>query len=172
MKKIALSMIVAIFALQACDGGPLATGTLKDDGPDEFAIIPNKPLELPEELGTELAQLPTPTPGARSRAIPAPRREAVATLGGQPERLDDRRVTASESQLIAAASVSGVNPNIRSILAAEQADNPDTKPRLLERAFGLQRRANAGRLTALDPQAEAVRLQRLGVRVIVPPELR
>ncbi len=66
----------------ACRAGAIRDATKSGDGfhgPDEFAILPTKPLEMPADV----AALPPPTPGAANRAdpsrAPTPTRRSAAT---------------------------------------------------------------------------------------------
>ena len=59
---------------QAC-ARPASRGT-----PDEFMVLPTRPLEMPQNL----AALPPPTPGAVNRVDYRPHTEAVAGLTGRP----------------------------------------------------------------------------------------
>src|SRR5690606_14313634 len=45
-------------------------------GPDEFSILPTKPLEAPKDF----AALPPPTPGGKNLVDPTPDEDAVAAL--------------------------------------------------------------------------------------------
>ncbi|SHH50090.1 DUF3035 domain-containing protein [Marivita hallyeonensis] len=84
--------------------------------PEEFSIVPNKPLETPESF----AQLPPPTPGGANRTDQTPLRDAVAALGGSPSRLDPQAgIGAGDQALVARASRFGRQPGIREDLAAE-----------------------------------------------------
>lgn len=97
------------------------------DGPDEFAILPTKPLEMPKDF----AQLPEPEPGARNLVDPAPLDDAVRALGGRPG------AGGTDQALVSAAGRRGVAANIREQLAAEdEAFRGRNSPRLLERLFG------------------------------------
>ena len=68
----------AFLVLTAC-GGNTGLRDLSTDsaGPDEFSVIPQRPLEIPETLA-----LPQPTPGGGNRADPNPTGDAIAALGG------------------------------------------------------------------------------------------
>lgn len=123
-RRIALPLIlIACTALTACGGikrDPDRTFTLRkigntSNGPDEFTIVPNKPLEAPASF----VELPEPTPGGKNRTDQTPLADAVAALGGRPGALEDRGVGASDGALVAAASRRGVDPSIRSTLAEE-----------------------------------------------------
>ncbi len=120
-------LILALMALTAC-------GTRQDTvdrdtnlrqlrnpsgTPEEFAIVPPKPLEVPETL----AQLPQPTPGGENRTDQTPLKDAVAALGGAPSRLDPQPgIGAGDQALVAQVSRFGRQPDIREDLAvADQA---------------------------------------------------
>ena len=85
------------------------------NGPDEFTIVPGKPLEAPPSF----VELPQPTPGGDNRTDQTPNADAVAALGGNPNALEDRGVGAADGALVTAASRRGVDPSIRSSLAEE-----------------------------------------------------
>lgn len=126
--RLALPLILA-----ACMG-LTACGGLKNDpdrdfalhkvrnkanqGPDEFTIVPGKPLEAPPSF----VELPQPTPGGSNRTDQQPMADAVAALGGNPAALEDRGVGASDGALVAAAARRGVDPTIRATLAEEDRD--------------------------------------------------
>ncbi|MHA6346839.1 DUF3035 domain-containing protein [Roseivivax sp. CAU 1761] len=85
--------------------------------PEEFAIVPNKPLATPPAM----AALPAPTPGGANRADVTPLQDAVAALGGDPRRMAATGVPASEAALVAAAGRRGIDAGIRGRLASEDA---------------------------------------------------
>ena len=70
MRVFAAAMgTVAVLALGACSSDPRLMNI--DDGtpgPDEFAIVPTRQLELPPDLN----RLPAPNPGGPSITDPAP----------------------------------------------------------------------------------------------------
>ncbi len=82
--------IIGSMMLSACSDTPPKLRDLYDPyaGPEEFAISPNLELEMPQDL----ASLPTPTPGGKNLTDPNPKGDAIALLGGDPNR-----VTASQS---------------------------------------------------------------------------
>ena len=64
----AIAMFGMMLALAACGGGETEPNLLninqpRAEGPDEFAVLPTKPLEMPEDV----ASLPAPTPGGVNR---------------------------------------------------------------------------------------------------------
>lgn len=90
---------------------------VRSDGPEEFAIVPVKPLQSPESLSA----LPVPTPGGANRTDPTPEADAVAALGGDGSRVAARGTgaPASDGALLSHAARNGVQPDIRARLAAE-----------------------------------------------------
>lgn len=137
-KRIALTLILlASTGLSAC-GGVERDITLRkirntSNGPDEFTIVPNKPLETP----TSFVELPEPTPGGTNRTDQQPFADAIAALGGRPSALEDRGVAASDGALVTAASRRGVDPSIRTTLKAEDEDFRRSKSRWTKfRIFG------------------------------------
>lgn len=126
-------LLASCGSVQSGFGRVFAANQAADDGPDEFAIVPYKPLEQPPNF----KDLPEPTPGAPNRVDLRPQHDAVAALGGRPERLDSPNILPGESTLIAAAARYGTAANIREVLAKEDALIRERNgPRLLERWFG------------------------------------
>lgn len=164
--------IACVVALAACGKGGNydrnGNFKLQNAGPDEFAVLPTKELEVPEDLTT----LPEPTLGAKNRADLTPRKDAVAALGGKPDNLDSTKIGGGEQALITAASRNGVSENIREDLAAQDAAFRNKKRRFkfLRRWIGsdgtyLRRHKDQ----SLDAYAELWRLQDLGVRTPTAP---
>ena len=155
MRKAVLSAVM-LLGLAACNRG----GSV---GPDEFSVLPTRPLELPANLSS----LPPPTPGGLNLTDPNPTGDAIAALGGVQS--DAGGVPASDAALVAQASRNGTDPAIRQTLAAEDA--------------GLRRRAQRGQALnrarylrvyagqALDAYAELLRFRNAGVQVpSAPPQ--
>lgn len=158
-------------ALAGCDtsrgiGRALASNS-GGDGPDEFSILPTKPLEMPDNL----EDLPEPEPGARNLVDPLPEQDAVAALGGRPALLDSTQTRAGEGALLAATTRRGTASNIREVLADEDAEIRDRNgPRLLERWFGTDTYFRTYENQTLEARVENDRLRRRGVRTpSVPP---
>lgn len=133
-----------------------------EDGPDEFAVLPTQPLQIPDNV----TALPSPTPGARSLADPDPEAAAIAALGGNVER------GVSGGDIVTYASRFGVSADIRSVLAAEdEVFRQRNDGRILERMFGTTIYFEAYRRQSLDGYREWERLRRSGVRTpSAPPE--
>jgi hypothetical protein len=132
-----ITIVALCTALAGCDtsqgvGRFFAGEKAGGDGPDEFGIVPTKPLELPEDF----VALPEPTPGGGNLTDPLPEHDAVAALGGQPSRLDSTRIGAGEGALLAATERNGTAANIRTVLADEDKEfRKNNGPKLLERWF-------------------------------------
>lgn len=154
-------LVLCAIVLSACSGG-------KSQGPDEFAVVPTKPLTIPEDLIT----LPTPRPGTINRVDVEPNKDAVAALGGDASSLNPTVARASEGALLTATTRYGIDPNIRETLrAADKVQRKRKGARLLERLAGQTDSARAYREFTLDQYAELERLRRLGVRTpTAPPE--
>ena len=135
------------------------------DGPDEFAILPTKPLQAPESF----AELPPPTPGGANRTDAAPNADAIVALGGNPAAVS-RGVPAGDAGLVTHASRYGRSGSIRQQLAAEDLDFRRRKDgRVLERLFNVNVYFRAYRKQALDQYSELERFRRLGVRTPAAP---
>lgn len=128
------------------------------NGPDEFSIVPPKPLELPEDLSA----LPEPTLGGENRTDPKPKDDAVVALGGSP-RTASAGVPAADGALLAQAGRNGVAADIRPTLASEDLQHrKKNNGRLLERLFGVNVYYRAYRKTSLDQQSELERWRAAG----------
>ncbi len=101
--------------LAACSGNQsLMNIKQQGNGPDEFAVLPVKPLEMPKSL----AELPPPTPGGTNITDPTPDADAIIALGGRPGA-PRAAVPASDGTLAGYAGRYGVTPDIRQQLALE-----------------------------------------------------
>lgn len=115
-----LNVLLALaLGLAACGERDITLHELRvrGDGPEEFAIVPPKPLQTPKSLSA----LPVPTPGGANRTDPTPEADAVAVLGGDASRVAPRGsgAPASDGALVSYAARNGVQPGIRARLAAE-----------------------------------------------------
>ncbi len=157
----AVIAIAAMVTLASCGdkGAPQLMNLRSGQGPDEFAIVPPKPLELPENL----SELPEPTPGGFNRTDQNPEADAVVALGGKPSAAGG--IPSGDAALYAHAARFGVEGGIRSTLAAEDLDwRRDNNGRILERLFNVNVYYKAYRKMRLDQQAELARWRALGVR--------
>ncbi len=157
----AVIALATMITLAACGGkgDPKLMNLRSGPGPDEFAIVPPKPLEMPQNL----AELPEPTPGGVNRTDRNPEAEAVVALGGKPGAAGG--IPAADSALFAHAGRFGVDGGIRATLASEDLEwRRDNNGRILERLFNVNVYYKAYRKQRLDQQAELARWRALGVR--------
>ncbi|NNE89574.1 MAG: DUF3035 domain-containing protein [Silicimonas sp.] len=157
-------------ALTACGGGDAEPNLLnikqpRTDGPDEFSVLPSKPIEIPQDL----AALPPPTPGGTNRTDPTPEADVAVALGGNPAVLSRR---GTDGALRAHTGRFGVDPQIREELAAADLEfRRQNDGRLLERIFNVNVYFQAYEPFELDQYRELERLRRAGIRTSgVPPE--
>ncbi|MCB6179477.1 DUF3035 domain-containing protein [Rhodobacter sp. Har01] len=164
--RLGVIATMATLALAGCDGkGPPELMNIRStEGPDEFAIVPPKPLEMPETL----ADLPEPTPGGSNRSDPRPLDDAVIALGGKPGSAGG--IPSADSSLFAHASRFGLDASIRQTLAGEDLQwRRDNNGRILERLLNVNVYYKAYRDMALDQQAELARWRKLGARTPSAP---
>lgn len=168
--KIAMMAIVASFLTGCGDTqsgiGKLFGASSKSSGPDEFAILPTKPLQIPEDVTV----LPEPDLGGPNLVDPKPFHDAVAALGGQPKRLDSDRVYGGEGAILTAATRFGTAQNIREVTAAEdQKFRNEHKPKLFERWFGTNTYFRRYENQTLAARRELARMRRAGARTPTAP---
>ncbi len=176
MKIAGLKIVITVAlvgVVSGCDtskgvGRFIAGDTTKQGGPDEFGIVPTKPLVLPEDF----AALPEPTPGGSNLTDHVPEQDAIAALGGRPERLNSTRVGAGEGALVAAAERNGTATNIRTVLAEEDKEfRKKNGPKILERLFRTDTYLKSYEDQTLQARSTNEQLRRKGVKTpTVSPE--
>jgi len=167
-KRIGLAtLVVVVLVLAGCDGQrPPHLMNLRSAtrGPDEFGILPTKPLQMPQDL----ASLPEPVPGGANLTDPTPQADAIAALGGNPAVL--ARAPSGDAAVLAAATRFGVAPDIRTTLAAEDLEyRRKNDGRLLERLFAVTVYYKAYLPMSLDQEAELARWRAAGIRTSSAP---
>lgn len=170
MRRLSAGMMVALaLGLAGCGGSDepiLMHAATSGDSPDEFGVLPTKPLQMP----TDLAALPEPTPGGRNLVDPTPMEDAVAALGGNPAALARTGVPAGDGALLAHAGRFGSDGAIRAKLAAEDLEyRRKNDGRLLERLFSVNVYYKAYRPFSLDQTAELQRWRAGGARTPSAP---
>jgi hypothetical protein len=158
-------ILVAILALSACSArqGDLNLRNLNSPGagPDEFSVLPGKPLEMPAQM----ASLPEPTPGGANLTDQNPLADGVAAFGGRPAALVPQGPSGADSALVQHVSRNGVSGDIRVTLAAEDEEFRRRRSRLTQfrlfRDVDRYHEVYTGEMT--DPAAELRRFRRLGV---------
>jgi hypothetical protein len=151
-------LLLGTLALAAC-GGPSEPNLMRfkptDQGPDEFLVVPHKPLQTPQTNA-----LPAPTPGRANMADPTPREDAVAALGGNPSAMGRAGLPASDAAIVNYANRGGVDPAIRQRAATEDLEyRQDNGGRVLERWLGLNTYYDAYRRQQLDQRTELDRFR-------------
>jgi len=162
---LALAGLIVVTACSRGDPELLNLRQPRGEGPDEFSVLPSKPLELPEDL----AALPDPTPGGTNRTDPTPEADLAQALGGNAEALTRG---STDGALLAYATRFGVSRGIREALAAEDLEYRRQNDGLfLERLFNVSVYFKAYQAQSLDQYAELERLRRAGIRTsAVPPK--
>jgi hypothetical protein len=165
-----------LLSLSACGGvfgnkdkvPQLMNARAQTRSPDEFSVLPTKPLQMPENL----AELPAPTPGGTNITDPTPEADAVAALGGNPAALGSETIAAANSGLVNYTGRLGRTAGIRQTLAAEDLDfRRRHDGRLLERIFNTNVYYKAYGRMSLDQYAELEYWRARGVRNVgAPPE--
>ena len=159
-------LVIAALGLAACGGSEtpnLLNVGASSDGPDEFAVVPRKPLVLPSDLNA----LPSPTPGGSNATDPTPAADAVAALGGRPGAALG---TNGDGALVRHAMRFGSTSNIRATLAAEDlAFRRANNARFLERLFNTNVYFRAYASQTLDSYRELERMRRAGIRTPSAP---
>ena len=163
-------LILAAVGLSAC-GGYERDIKLRDvrsvsPGPDEFGILPGKPLQEPQSF----AELPTPTPGSVNRTDQNPLADGVAALGGRADRPQNKGVPAGDGALVRHASRNGVDPNVRADLAAEDEDFRKRRSRFTRIRLVRQDLYNkVYKRETLNARREWNRYRRVGARTPTAP---
>lgn len=157
-EKSGLGIVVAL-ALTACSSSEAPRPAAISSGPDEFSVVPNLPLDAPEDFSS----LPAPTPQGTNRADATPKADAVVALGGRPAP-----ETGVDGGIVNYVSRYGVDPNIRADLAERDKRILRTRG-LFSFPWTKNKYERAYRRLALDPFAEWERLRAAGVKVPSAP---
>ncbi|WP_375687463.1 DUF3035 domain-containing protein [Pseudooceanicola sp. LIPI14-2-Ac024] len=161
MKPFRAMALLALPALAACSGRDITLHDFQSvgGGPEEFAVLPSKPLEQPASYNA----LPAPTPGGRNRTDLTPKEDAVAALGGRPSQLALTGVPSSEGGLVNYASRQGRDPAIRQVLAQEDEEFRRRKSFLTKiRLFRVDRYYQSYEGQSLDGESTAWGWRRAG----------
>ncbi|KIC10437.1 hypothetical protein RA19_12055 [Leisingera sp. ANG-M1] len=169
--KIPFGVIVlaGALAVSGCAQKGLRVLQKPGTGPDEFLVLPSKPLSAPENYSS----LPAPTPGGSNLTDVNPQAEAVAALGGKPGALvAGNGVPAGDAALVTASSRYGVESDVRETLA-----EADAKFRHRNRHLGrikivpVDRYDQLYKKQSLDPFAVSEQFRRAGAATpSSPPE--
>jgi hypothetical protein len=164
MRLIAFALI-GILVLAACENKGLREIQPRGDGPDEFIVVPARPLEQPENF----VALPAPTPGGTNRTDQRPLDESVAQLGGR-RGSPTGPIPGSDAALVNHASRYGREANIRGTLAAADAEFRKRQGRLTQiRLFQTDSYSQAYRSEAINPGVVAREFSRAGIPTPTAP---
>jgi hypothetical protein len=110
-----LGIFVTLFFIAACSSDDARLRDLYDvgTGPEEFAVLPSKPLIIPSNL----RELPVPDETVENLADPTPKRDLIEKLGGSID--ETKSAPKKDRDLLNYVSRAGVNSNIREELAEE-----------------------------------------------------
>ena len=138
-------------------------------GPDEFSVLPVKPLTQPEDY----AFLPVPTPGGANLTDPTPTADAVAALGGSEVALNpDAGIPTADAALVTASSRYGVPENTRQVVAEEDAEFRRKKKRFTRlRLFPVDRYSQAYKPQAINANSAIEAARQRGIETpSAPPQ--
>jgi hypothetical protein len=156
-----VSLSVGLAACSSDENPQLMNLKNPGEGPDEFLIVPNKLLVMPEDT----SELPIPTPGGTNLAGATPEADMVAALGG-----DSTRGVSGNAGLINYSNRFGTAPNIRADLALSDLEyRRRNNGRFFERAFKVSVYYDAYAPQSLDQGAELERFRRAGIKTPSAP---
>lgn len=171
MPRKTVLMLMAAALVAGCGGRDREVSLTKlrntSNGPDEFSIIPSKPLEMPEDA----AALPTPTPGGANRTDQNPLADGIAALGGNMAVTQAEAPSAANAGLLAHATRYGRDPGVRQALAAEDREIRSRygNVNILRGILPGDDYVQAYERQWLDAHNEERRLRRAGVRTPAAP---
>lgn len=166
MRLMRAGLVIAAMAmLGACANTGLRTLVKPGEGPDEFIIVPAKPLQAPADY----TALPAPTPNGANLTDQQPIADATRALGGRPVG-SSGSIPASDNALVNQVSRFGRDGNVRASLAAEDADFRRRRGRLTQiRIVKVDRYNQVYRNQSLDAGREVERWRRAGARTPSAP---
>jgi len=171
MHKSRAVILVAVLALAGCSKTTLHDLRTTEPGPDEFSVIPAKPLTAPADYSA----LPVPTPGQGNATDHHPLQDAVAALGGRPSAMDETvGASATDAGLVHYVSRFGVPAGIRQTVAEEDADFRKRRGRFLNiRLAKKDRYSDVYKRQRLNQHNELLRWRRAGAQTpSAPPKGR
>lgn len=147
---------VVLSVVSACGDGFRKDLGLIGEGPDEFTVVPRKPLSLPQN-----GDLPTPRPGEVSPLDPTPLADAQRALQVEVGATEASAPSSGEAGFVQAAGAAGASDAVRTQLETEAA--PDDR-RVLDIWLGKDEPG----IDPLDQEAEARRLAEQAQRSVNP----
>jgi hypothetical protein len=145
---------LSLLSLTGCDSVKSELGLTRRD-PDEFAIVPRAPLQVPLNLD-QVTQLNPPQPGApRPQEIPPTIAAQEALKGGPIPKAT--APSAAEQSLLAKTGATQTDPNIRTIVNSETDEEAERNRPTVQRIFGTNNDTPAA--TVVDAPSELKRIQ-------------
>ncbi|MCV6586225.1 MAG: DUF3035 domain-containing protein [Marinibacterium sp.] len=161
-----LTVLTLALAVSACADRGLQTVVKNGRGPDEFLVIPSKPLSEPESY----TFLPAPTPGGANITDQNPEADAIAALGGNPAALNSTTIPGSDGALVNNARRYGSDADIRTVLAQEDADFRKRRGRFANiKLFNVDRYADVYSSQTLNADEQERRYRQAGVPTPAAP---
>ncbi|WP_170772786.1 DUF3035 domain-containing protein [Ruegeria lacuscaerulensis] len=159
--------VTLAFTVAGCSDIGLRHLQAPGPGPDEFSVLPVKPLTQPEDYQF----LPAPTPGAGNLTDPTPKGDAIAALGGNPDALNpNTAIPAADGALVTASSRYGVTENARQVVDAEDAEFRRKQSRFTRlRLFNVDRYSQVYKRWALDSSQVNEQARQAGVETPSAP---
>ncbi|WP_338549716.1 DUF3035 domain-containing protein [Roseovarius phycicola] len=169
MKLPTISLLVLTMVLSACGSRnkDVVLTKIRNDGPgpDEFAIVPGKPLQEPANYTT----LPQPTPGGSNITDQNPLADGIVALGGSPTT--GSGISAADGALVNHSRRFGVNVGIRQTLRQEDVNIRRSHGRVNILRIGPDDYNSAYRRQWLDSKQETARLRSLGIPTSSSPPI-
>lgn len=164
--------ILAVLVAAGCSNRDITLHDLNNrtGQPEEFSIVPGKPLQEPDSY----ADLPNPTPGGANRTDQTPLQDAVAVLGGDPNRVvaSGPGVGAGDQAIVSRASRFGRNPGVREQLAEEDLELRRKGSLFTWKLFPEDEYNKAYRRQRLNPHLWVNRYRQAGVQTPTAPPTR
>ncbi|WP_170349817.1 MULTISPECIES: DUF3035 domain-containing protein [Ruegeria] len=159
--------VTLAFAVAGCSDIGLRHLEAPGDGPDEFSVMPVKPLTQPKDYKF----LPAPTPGGSNLTDPNPKADAVVALGGSEAALNpNAAIPASDGALVTASSRYGVPSNTRQVVDTEDAEFRRKQGRLTRlRLFKIDRYSQVYSREALDANRQNEAARQAGIETPSAP---
>ena len=168
MKPAFTLCLAMVLGLSACGDLKLRKMRSDDKGPEEFTVLPVKPLQNPSDY----TALPEPNPAAGNLVDATPKADAIVALGGTPVIGASAKIPASDTALLRRTNRFGTAPDIRNVLATEDAEIRKSKLRMLR--FQLNQKDLYSKVyekQTLDAHAEIAKFRSAGVLTpAVPPK--
>ncbi|MEX0327392.1 MAG: DUF3035 domain-containing protein [Ruegeria sp.] len=145
----AILILTLAAAVAGCSNPGLRDLQPPGPGPDEFSVLPVKPLTQPKDY----AFLPAPTPGGGNLTDPTPKADAVVALGGNEAALNpNTAVPSSDAALVTASSRYGVPANTRQVVEEDDTAFRKRRGRWTGlRLFPVDRYAQVYERQSIDP---------------------